>query len=52
MATNSKPLFTDTVSLMDQIKIEDVYELFINSKEMSGIVVIQPSQTIMIIQTN
>ena len=37
---------------MDQSKIEDVYEGFINSKEMSGIVIIQPSQTIMIIKTN
>ena len=33
---NSKPLFTDTDSLIYEIKTEDVYEDFSNHKEMSG----------------
>ena len=31
---NSRKLFTDTDGLMDEIKIEDVYEDFSNEKEM------------------
>ena len=44
---NSKLLFTDTDSLMYEIKTEDVYKDFSNEKEMF----IQLSQKIMIIQT-
>ena len=44
---NSELLFTDTDSLMYEIKTEDVYKDFSNEKEMF----IQLSQKIMIIQT-
>ena len=47
---NSRLLFTDTVSLMYEIKIEDVYENFSNDKEIFDLVIIQLSQNIMIIR--
>ena len=48
---NSILLFTDTDSLMDEIKTEDVYEDFSNDKCLT-FVIIQLRQSIMIIQTN
>ena len=48
---NSRPLLTDTDSLMYEVKTEDVYEDFNNDKEILT-VIIQLSQSIMIIQTN
>ena len=47
---NSRLLFTDTVSLMYEIKIEDVYEHFSDDKEIFDLVIIQLSQNIMIIR--
>ena len=48
---SSKLLFTDTDSLMYEIKTEDVYEDFSNNKCLT-LVIIQLSQNIMIIQIN
>ena len=47
MVTYSRLLFTDTDSLMYEIKTKDVYEDLSNDKEM-----VQLSQNIWIIQTN
>ena len=49
---NSRLLFTDTDSLMYEIKTEDVYEDFGSNKEMLILVVIRLSQNTMMIQTN
>ena len=48
----SKLLFTDTDSLMYEIKTEDVYEDFGSNKEMLILVIIRLSQNTMMIQTN
>ena len=48
----SSLLFTDTDSLMYEIKIEDIYENFNNDKKCLILVIIQLSQNSMIIQTN
>ena len=48
----SKLLFTDTDSLMYEIKTEDVYEDFGRNKEMLILVIIRLSQNTMMIQTN
>ena len=47
---NSRLLFTDTGSLMEEIKTEDVYGDFSNDKCLT--LIIQLSQSIIIIQTN
>ena len=49
--SNSRLLFTDTDSLIYEIKTEDVYEDFSNDKCLT-LVIIQQSQNTMIIQTN
>ena len=48
----SRLLFTDTHSLMYEIKTEDVYEHFSKYKKYLISVVIQLSEYIMMIQTN
>ena len=48
---NSRLLFTDTYSLIYEIKTEDVYLAAIK-KCLTLVVIIQLSQNIMIIQTN
>ena len=48
----SKLLFTDTDSLMYEIKTEDVHEDFSSNKKCLISVVIRLSQNTMIIQTN
>ena len=48
----SKPLLTDTDSLMYEIKTEDVFEGFSSNKEMFDSVIIRLSQINMMIQTN
>ena len=45
-------LFTDTDSLMYEIKIEDIYENFNNDKKCLILVIIQLSQNSVIIQKN
>ena len=50
--SNSRLLFTDTDSLIYEIKTEDVYEDFSNDKKCLTLVIIQQSQNTMIIQTN
>ena len=50
--TIKRLLFTDTDSLMYEIKTEDVYEDFSNDKEMFDLVIIQLSQNTMMIETN
>ena len=50
--SNSRLLFTDTDSLIYEIKTEGVYEDFSNDKKCLTLVIIQQSQNIMIIQTN
>ena len=49
---NSRLLFTDTDSLMYEIKTEDVYEDFSKDKKCQILVIIQLCQNIMMIQTN
>ena len=51
-ANNSKLLFTDTDSLIYEIKTEDAYEDFSKDKEMFDLVFIHLNQKIMTIQTN
>ena len=48
----SKLLFTETDSLMYEIKTKDVYEYFSSVKESLISVIIRLSQNAMIIQTN
>ena len=48
----SKLLFTDTDSLMYEIKTEDVYEDFSSNKEMFDFTIIRLSQNTILIQTN
>ena len=48
-SNNSRLLFTDTDSLIYEIKIKDVYEDFSKDKEMLDVVIIQLSQNIVII---
>ena len=48
---NSRLLFTDTDSLMYEIKTEDVYKDFSKDKCLT-LVIIQLSQHFMVIQTN
>ena len=50
--SNSRLLFTDTDSLIYEIKTEGVYEDFSNDKKCLTLVIIQQSQNTMIIQTN
>ena len=50
--SNSKPLFTDTDSLMYEIKTEDAYEDFSSNKKILILVIIRLSQNTMMIQTN
>ena len=47
----SKLLFTDTDSLMDEIKTEDVYEDFSSNKCLI-LIIIRLSQNTVMIQTN
>ena len=49
---NSRLLFTDTDSLMHEIKIEDVYEDFSKDKNCLILIIIQLGQYIIMIQTN
>ena len=49
---NSRLLFTETASLMYEIKTENVYDDFTNDKDILTLVIIQLSQNIMIFQTN
>ena len=49
---NSRLLFTNTDSLMYEIKTEDIHEDFRNSKEILTLVIIQLSQNTITIQTN
>ena len=49
---NSRLLFTDTDSLMYEIKIEDVYVDLVKTKKCLMLLVIPLSQNIMMIQTN
>ena len=49
---NSRLLFTDTDSLMYEIKIEDVYVDLVKTKKCLILLVIPLSQNIMMIQTN
>ena len=51
-ANKSKLLFTDTVSLMYEIKTEDVYEILAAIKKCLISVIIRLSQNTMMIQTN
>ena len=48
----SKQLFTDTNSLMCEIRTEDIYEDFSSNKKCFIFVIIQISQNTMTIQTN
>ena len=48
----SQLLFTDTDSLISQIKIEDVFEDFRKDKEMFDFSIIHLHQNIMMTQTN
>ena len=49
---NSRQLFTEPDNLMYEIKTEDVYKDFKETKKALTLVIIQLSQIIMIIQTN
>ena len=49
---NSRPLFTDTDSLMYKIKTEDVMQILVRIKKCLLLKIIQLSQNIMMIQTN
>ena len=51
-SNNSRLLFTDTDSLIYEIKTEDVYGDFSKDKKFFILVIIQLSQNIMMIQTN
>ena len=48
----SKPLFTETGSLMHEMKTENVYEDFSSDKKCLILVVIQLNQKTTMIQTN
>ena len=48
----SKQLFTDTDSLVCEIRTEDIYEDFSSNKKCFIFVIIQISQNTMTIQTN
>ena len=49
---NSRLLFTETDSLMYEVKTEDVYKDFSNIKKCVTLIIIELSQNIMIVQTN
>ena len=51
-SNNSRLLITDTDSLMNEIKTEDVYGDFSKDKEMFGFSNCSASQKIVMIQTN
>ena len=51
-SNNSRLLFTDTDSLIYEIKTEDVYGEYSKDNKFFILVIIQVSQNIMIIQTN
>ena len=51
-SNNSRLLFTDTDSLIYEIKTEDVYGEYSKDNKFFILVIIQVSQNIMMIQTN